>query len=84
MSQWDIYWGLNHIIDIMAQPYTQVLCFLSYIQGEDVQDWVTYKLQWLRNEVHNNQVLPNNPWLWAQMLVHFKNAFVNTMTQARA
>ncbi len=84
MSQWDIYWGLNYTVNIMAQPYTRVLCFLSYIQGEDVQDWVTHKLCWLRNEVHTNHVLPNNPWLWAQMLVHFENAFVDTMTQARA
>ncbi len=84
MSQWDIYWGLNYTIDIMAQPYTQVLCFLSYIQGEDIQDWVTHELCWLWNKVHANWVLPNNPWLWVQMIVHFKNAFIDTMTQARA
>ncbi len=47
LSQWEIYWGLNYTVDIMAQPYTRVLCFLSYIQGPDVQDWVTHELQWL-------------------------------------
>jgi len=68
----------------MAQPYMQVLCFLSYIQGEEVQDWVSHELCWLQDQVHSRHVLPNNPWLWAQMVVHFENAFINTMTQAKA
>ncbi len=68
----------------MAQPYSRVLCFLSYIQGPEVQDWVTHELQWLREQVHAGHILPTNPWLWAQMMVHFGNAFVDTMTQAKA
>ncbi len=44
LSQWEIYWGLNYTVNIMAQPYTRVLCFLLYIQGPEVQDWVTHKL----------------------------------------
>jgi len=68
----------------MAQPYTRVLCFLSYIQGEGVQDWVTHELRWLQDQVHSHHVLPNNPWLWAQMVVHFENTFVDTMMQAKA
>ncbi len=84
LSQWEIYWGLNYQVDAMAQPYSRVLCFLSYIQGPEVQDWVTHELRWLREQVHGNHVLPNNPWLWAQMMVHFGNAFVDTMTQAKA
>jgi len=84
LSQWEIYWGLNYTINIMAQPYTRVLCFLSYIQGAEVQDWVTHELRWLREQVHSHHVLPNNPWLWAQMVVHFGDAFVDTMTQAKA
>jgi len=84
LSQWEIYWGLNYTVDITAQPYTRVLCFLSYIQGLEVQDWVTHKLRWLQDQVHSCHILPNNPWLWAQMMVHFRNAFVDTMTQAKA
>ncbi len=84
LSQWEIYWGLNYQVNTMAQPYSRVLCFLSYIQGPKVQDWVTHELRWLRDQVHSQHVLPNNPWLWAQMMVHFGNAFINTMTQAKA
>ncbi len=84
LSQWEIYWGLNYQVNAMAQPYSRVLCFLSYIQGPEVQDWVTHELRWLREQVHSGHVLPNNPWLWAQMMIHFGNAFVDTMTQAKA
>src|SRR5882757_10328715 len=84
LSQWEIYWGLNYQVDAMAQPYSRVLCFLSYIQGPEVQDWVMHELRWLREQVHAGHVLPTNPWLWAQMMVHFGNAFVDTMTQAKA
>ena len=51
LLQWEIYWGLNYQVDIMAQPYSRVLCFLSYIQGPEVQDWVTHELRWLRDQV---------------------------------
>ncbi len=44
LSQWEIYWGLNYTVDIMAEPYKRVLCFLSYMQGPEVQDWVTHEL----------------------------------------
>ncbi len=84
LSQWEIYWGLNYTVDTMAQSYTRVLCFLSYIQGPEVQDWVTHELRWLREQVHSHHVLPINPWLWAQMMVHFGNTFIDTMTQAKA
>jgi len=84
LSQWEIYWGLNYQVDIMAQPYSRVLCFLSYIQGPEVQDWVTHELRWLCDQVYSRHVLPNNPWLWAQMMVHFGNTFVDTMMQAKA
>ena len=50
LSQWEIYWGLNYTVDIMAEPYKRVLCFLSYIQGPEVQDWVTHELRWLRDQ----------------------------------
>ncbi len=61
LSQWEIYWGLNYQVDAMAQPYSQVLCFLSYIQGPEVQDWVMHELRWLHDQVHSRHVLPNNP-----------------------
>ncbi len=65
LSQWEIYWGLNYTVDIMAQPYTRVLCFLLYIQGEEVQDWVTHELMplstlWHRPKLDMNSV--NSEW----------------------
>jgi len=60
------------------------MLFLTYIQGDDVQNWVMKQILWLRNETSMGGVLPTNEWLWRETLRTFGHAFINTMTEACA
>jgi len=60
------------------------MLFLTYIQGDEVQNWVMRQILWLHNETGAGGVLPTNEWLWRETLRTFEHAFINTMTEARA
>ncbi len=68
----------------MNQPYTRCMLFLTYIQGDEVQNWVMKQILWLRGEIGAGGVLPTNEWLWRETLRTFGHAFIDTMTEARA
>src|SRR6267378_4551502 len=68
----------------MNQPYTRYTLFLTYIQGDEVQNWVMRQILWLCNETGAGGVLPTNEWLWRETLRTFGHAFINTMTEAHA
>ena len=80
--EWELYYKINQHIDVMNQPYTRCMLFLTYIQGDDVQNWVMKQILWLRNETNAGGVLPTNEWLWRETLCTFGHAFIDTMTEA--
>jgi len=84
LMEWELYYEINRHIDIMNQPYTRSMLFLTYIQGDDVQSWVMKQILWLRNEINTGGVQPTNEWLWREILCMFEHAFLNTMNEARA
>ncbi len=84
LMEWELYYEINRHVDIMNQPYTRCMLFLTYIQGDDVQNWVMKQILWLHNEIGAGGVLPTNEWLWRETLHTFGHAFINTMTEACA
>jgi len=63
LMEWELYYKINWHIDVMNQPYTWCMLFLTYIQGDDMQNWVMKQILWLRNETNARGVLPTNEWL---------------------
>src|SRR6266403_3101657 len=84
LLEWELYYEINRHVDVMNQPYTRSMLFLTYIQGDDVQSWVMKQVLWLRNEVNAGGVQPINEWLWRETLRMFGHAFLDTMNEARA
>jgi hypothetical protein len=70
----------------MMIPYRRVTLILTFIQGEDIQDWVEHKLD-LLNERVNHRHLKTEEYLWREFERAFKAAFkdtskmLNTQTQ---
>jgi Retrotransposon gag protein len=58
-------------------PYNRVALILTFIQGEDIQDWVEHKLN-LLNERINNGHLRTEEYLWKEFKRAFKAAFKDT------
>src|SRR6266404_403901 len=84
LLEWELYYEINQHVDVMNQPYTRSMLFLTYIQGDDVQNWVMKQVLWLRNEVNEGGVQPTNEWLWRETLHMCGHACLNTMNEARA
>ena len=46
LLEWTIYRLLNGEQDIMRQPISQVMLFLTFIKGPDVQEWASLQVSW--------------------------------------
>jgi hypothetical protein len=70
----------------MVNPYTQVAVALTFIKGEDVQDWKELELELLEERVLNGHTRTEE-YLWNEFEKAFKAAFkdtgkmLNTQTQ---
>jgi len=49
--EWALYAGLNRFNDLISIPYTRALMMLTFIQGEQVNDWVETQIQWLASRL---------------------------------
>ena len=47
LLEWTIYRLLNGEQDIMRQPFSRVMLFLTFIKGPDVQEWTSMQVGWL-------------------------------------
>ena len=83
LLEWTIYRLLNGEQDIMRQPFSRVMLFLTFIKGPDVQEWASCQVSWLgsrmlagagRNEEH----------LYDTVMDSFDMAFMDTMSLQKA
>jgi hypothetical protein len=61
----------------MVNPYTRVAGALTFIEGEDVQDWKEHKLDLLEERVLNGHA-KTEEYLWSEFEKAFKAAFKDT------
>ena len=83
LLEWTIYRLLNGEQDIMRQPFSRVMLFLTFIKGPNVQEWAGSQVAWLgsrliagagRNEEH----------LYDTVMDSFNTAFMDTMSLQKA
>jgi hypothetical protein len=70
----------------MMNPYSRVTLILTFIDGEDVQDWKEHELDLLNEQITNGHA-KTEEYLWNKFEQAFKAAFkdsskiLNTQTQ---
>jgi hypothetical protein len=86
LSQFRRFKMLNKDNDIMKTPFYRVLTALSYIRGENVNDWV--KSQDLNLEAKTtrttNPLCYNNEVLWTEFVTDFETTWSDTATKETA
>jgi hypothetical protein len=76
----------NNAKKAMVNPYTWVAVALTFIEGEDIQDWKELELELLEERVLNGHAKAKE-YLWSEFEKAFKAAFkdigrmLNTQTQ---
>jgi hypothetical protein len=67
----------NNAKRAMVNPYTHIAVALTFIKGEDVQDWKEHKLELLKERVLNGHARTAE-YLWTEFEKAFKAAFRDT------
>ena len=51
LLEWAIYSMLNSEQDIMRQPFSRIMLFLTFIKGPNIQEWVSMQVSWLERRL---------------------------------
>ena len=68
----------------MRVPMQRVALALSYIKGEDIDEWCHRYADTLAEEVYTNDMDPNNKSLWDKFILAFVRRFRDTGEEKRA
>ena len=83
LLKWTIYRLLNEEQDIMRQPFSRVMLFLTFIKGPDVQEWSNMQVGWLGGQLLSGAGR-NEEHLYDEVLDSFKMVFTDTMSLQKA
>ena len=81
--QWEVYAGVNANHSAMMNKYQKAMLFLTYIQGNAVNQWVMSASRWLVNEVATGTNQFDNR-LWENLLNAFQRQFGDVLSKERA
>jgi hypothetical protein len=84
LTQWELYSGVNYAHSAMQMPFTRAMLFLTYVQGAQVNEWVTAQSTRLIGDVAHRGIPATTAALWTDLKDAFKRAFADTMAQERA
>jgi hypothetical protein len=74
---------LNYNAEVMCQPFTKAMLFLSFIKGPAVHEWNMLQVNWLMTRARTG-ALPTEEFLYDTIEAAFQSAFTDTMSVQRA
>ena len=82
--EFGLAWMTNPHHQNMRVPMQRVALTLSYIKGEEVDEWSHEYADQLADKVYNNGVDPSNEQLWDDFVLAFVHRFRDTGKEERA
>ena len=83
LLEWVIYTMLNGDQDIMKQPFSWAMLFLTFIKGPNVQEWVGMQVMWLGRWLQAG-ARKTEEHLYDTIMDSFNTAFTDTMSLQKA
>ena len=83
LTQWELYWGVNNNNSLMRNAYTRSMLFLTYIQGNIVNEWIVAMSRWLNCQIAGG-IHDDNEDLWRVVDDAFRHRFSNTLERETA
>ena len=74
---------LNSEQDIMKQPFSRTMLFLTFIKGPNVQEWVGMQVVWLERRLQAG-ARKTEEHLYNTIMDSFGTAFMDTMSLQKA
>ena len=83
LLEWVIYTMLNGDQDIMKQPFSRTMLFLTFIKGPNVQEWVGLQVAWLGRQLQSGAKRTDEQ-LYDTVMDSFNTVFMDTMSLQKA
>ncbi|KAH9053358.1 hypothetical protein EDB87DRAFT_1690387 [Lactarius vividus] len=77
LTQWELFVETNYDNPAFTLPYCKALIFLTYIQGDHVNEWVLSTTKWVK--AYKAKHGPYNKWIWEAIELGFRNTFTDTL-----
>ena len=82
--QWELYYNLNHLSNIMGVPYSQCMLFLTFCKGPLMATWASTISHDLSNRARQPNVGICDERLWTHLADSFHQQYADTQEQERA
>jgi hypothetical protein len=82
--QWQLYEGVNITNMLMHNPYQRAMFFLTYIQGNLVNEWVKGVNAWLCTQVTTQGWATTDEHLWNGVIGAFNRQYADVLEQEKA
>ncbi|KAH9050836.1 hypothetical protein EDB87DRAFT_1696226 [Lactarius vividus] len=82
LTQWELFVETNYDNPAFTLPYRKALIFLTYIQGDHVNEWVLSTTKWVK--AYKAKHGPYDKWIWEAIELGFRNTFADTLEKERA
>ena len=83
LTKWELYRGMNRHTQTMREAYSRALLFLTFLEGDDLNEWITTFTRWLTLQITNG-IPENDERIWNSLYRSFQRRFTNTMEKENA
>ena len=84
LTQWELYYNLNHLTSIMGVPYSRCMLFLTFCKGPLMVTWASTIARDIANRARQPGVGIRNERLWTHLVNSFRRQYADTMERERA
>ena len=84
LTQWELYYNLNHLSSVMGVPYSRCMLFLTFCKGPLMATWASTMAHDISNHARQPDVGVRDERLWTHMADSFHWQYANTMEWERA
>ena len=81
LMQWELYYNLNHLSNIMGVPYSRCMLFLTFCKGPLMATWASTIACDISNRAKQPGVRIHDERLWTHMANSFHRQYANTEEQ---
>ena len=84
LTQWELYYNLNHLTNIMGVPYSRCMLFLTFCKGPLMVTWASTIARDIANRARQPGVGIRDERLWTHLVDSFRRQYADTMERERA
>ena len=79
LTQWELYYNLNHLTNVMGVPYSRCMLFLTFCKGLLMATWASTIARDIANRARQPGIGIRDERLWTHLIDSFRRQYADTM-----